>query len=314
MPLKYYGAHTGRWSGLDKVNMQNLPSRDVKKKALKNAILPPKGHVIINVDSSQIEARILVWLAGQDDVIEQFKNNEDVYSNFASRVYGKKIDKRNKTERFIGKTCILGLGYGTGWKKLQDTLKTQPPYVDVPNHEAQRYVKTYRDLNFKVTQLWKNCDKALEYLDTWETRIANGYGKPYSLDKHNSVEVSPQGLKLPNGLYIKYPELRYDTTTSQGGYVYKKRFGGEVSLWGGAVVENVVQALARIIIGEQMIRINERYKPVLTVHDAVVCVAPEEEKDEALKFIMGEMSKAPDWAPDLPITCEGEYGKSYGDC
>ena len=314
MPLKYYGAHTGRWSGLDKVNMQNLPSRDVKKKALKNAILPPKGHVIINVDSSQIEARILVWLAGQDDVIEQFKNNEDVYSNFASRVYGKKIDKRNKTERFIGKTCILGLGYGTGWKKLQDTLKTQPPYVDVPDHEAQRYVKTYRDLNFKVTQLWKNCDKALEYLDTWETRIANGYGKPYSLDKHNSVEVSPQGLKLPNGLYIKYPELRYDTTTSQGGYVYKKRFGGEVSLWGGAVVENVVQALARIIIGEQMIRINERYKPVLTVHDAVVCVAPEEEKDEALKFIMGEMSKAPDWAPDLPITCEGEYGKSYGDC
>ena len=314
MPLKYYGAHTGRWSGLDKVNMQNLPSRDVKKKALKNAILPPKGHVIINVDSSQIEARILVWLAGQDDVIEQFKNNEDVYSNFASRVYGKKIDKRNKTERFIGKTCILGLGYGTGWKKLQDTLKTQPPYVDVPDHEAQRYVKTYRDLNFKVTQLWKNCDKALEYLDTWETRIANGYGKPYSLDKHNSVEVNPQGLKLPNGLYIKYPELRYDTTTSQGGYVYKKRFGGEVSLWGGAVVENVVQALARIIIGEQMIRINERYKPVLTVHDAVVCVAPEEEKDEALKFIMGEMSKAPDWAPDLPITCEGEYGKSYGDC
>ena len=142
MPLKYYGAHTGRWSGLDKVNMQNLPSRDVKKKALKNAILPPKDNVIINVDSSQIEARILVWLSGQDDVVEQFKNNEDVYSNFASKVYGRKIDKRNKTERFIGKTCILGLGYGTGWKKLQDTLKTQPPYADVSDQEAQRYVKS----------------------------------------------------------------------------------------------------------------------------------------------------------------------------
>ena len=315
MPLKYYGAHTGRWSGLDKVNMQNLPSRDVKKKALKNAILPPKGNVIINVDSSQIEARILVWLSGQDDVVEQFRNNEDVYSNFASKVYGRKIDKRNKTERFIGKTCILGLGYGTGWKKLQDTLKTQPPYADVSDQEAQRYVKVYRDTNHTVTKLWKECDKALEYLDTWEMRQANGYGQPYYLDKHRTIKVTPKGLELPNGLLLQYPELRYDTTSSvNGGYVYKKRFGGEVSVWGGSIVENVVQALARIVIGEQMIRINERYKPVLTVHDAVVCVAAEEEKDEALKFIMDEMSKAPDWGTDLPITCEGDYASNYGDC
>jgi DNA polymerase len=314
MPLKYYGAHTGRWSGLDKVNMQNLPSRDVKKKALKNAILPPKGNVIINVDSSQIEARILVWLSGQDDVVEQFRNNEDVYSNFASKVYGRKIDKRNKTERFIGKTCILGLGYGTGWKKLQDTLKTQPPYADVSDQEAQRYVKVYRDTNHTVTKLWKECDKALEYLDTWETRLANGYGQPYYLDNHKTIRVTPKGLELPNGLLLQYPGLRYDTSTPNGGYVYKKRFGGEVSIWGGSIVENVVQALARIVIGEQMIRINERYKPVLTVHDAVVCVAAEEEKEEALKFIMDEMSKAPDWGPDLPITCEGDYASNYGDC
>ena len=314
MPLKYYGAHTGRWSGLDKVNMQNLPSRDVKKKALKNAILPPKDNVIINVDSSQIEARILVWLSGQDDVVEQFRNNEDVYSNFASKVYGRKIDKRNKTERFIGKTCILGLGYGTGWKKLQDTLKTQPPYADVSDQEAQRYVKVYRDTNHTVTKLWKDCDKALEYLDTWESRQANGYGQPYYLDKHKTIKVTPKGLELPNGLLLQYPGLRYDTTTVNGGYVYKKRFGGEVSIWGGSIVENVVQALARIIIGEQMIRINERYKPVLTVHDAVVCVAAEKEKEEALEFIMGEMSKAPDWGPDLPITCEGDYASNYGDC
>jgi DNA polymerase len=267
------------------------------------------------VDSSQIEARILVWLSGQDDVVEQFRNNEDVYSNFASKVYGRKIDKRNKTERFIGKTCILGLGYGTGWKKLQDTLKTQPPYADVSDQEAQRYVKVYRDTNHTVTKLWKECDKALEYLDTWEMRQANGYGQPYYLDKHRTIKVTPKGLELPNGLLLQYPELRYDTTSSvNGGYVYKKRFGGEVSIWGGSIVENVVQALARIVIGEQMIRINERYKPVLTVHDAVVCVAAEEEKDEALKFIMDEMSKAPDWGTDLPITCEGDYASNYGDC
>jgi len=76
----------------------------------------------------------------------------------------------------------------------------------------------------------------------------------------------------------------------------------------------VVQALARIIIGEQMIKIAGKYKPVLTVHDAIVCTAPEEEKDEALKFIMNEMSKPPKWGEDLPITCEGEYAENYGDC
>lgn len=314
IPLKYYGAHTGRWSGIDKVNFQNLPSRDVKKKALKNAILPPENHVIINVDSSQIEARVLVWLAGQEDVIKQYREGQDVYSNFASRVYGRKIDKRNKTERFVGKTCTLGLGYGTGWAKLQHTLKTQPPGADLPDHECQRLVKIYRDINYKVIQLWRDCDKALEYLNTWETRLANGYGQPYYLDKHNVIKVTPKGLELPNGLYLQYPELRWDTSESQGKFVYKKRFGGEVSIWGGSIVENVVQALARIIIGEQMIRINERYKPVLTVHDAVVCVAAESEKDEALKFIMDEMSKPPVWGKDLPISCEGGYADNYGDC
>ena len=167
IPLKYYGAHTGRWSGVDKVNFQNLPSRDVKKKALKNAILPPEKHVIINVDSSQIEARVLVWLAGQEDVVKQYREGQDVYSNFASRVYGRKIDKRNKTERFVGKTCTLGLGYGTGWATLQHTLKTQPPGAALPAHECQRVVKIYRDVNYKVIQLWRDCDKALEYLNTW---------------------------------------------------------------------------------------------------------------------------------------------------
>jgi DNA polymerase I-like protein with 3'-5' exonuclease and polymerase domains len=76
----------------------------------------------------------------------------------------------------------------------------------------------------------------------------------------------------------------------------------------------VVQALARIVIGEQMIKINEKYKPVLTVHDAVVCTAPEEGKEGALKFIMDEMSKPPEWGKDLPIACEGDFGENYGDC
>jgi DNA polymerase I-like protein with 3'-5' exonuclease and polymerase domains len=307
IPLKYYGAHTGRWSGSDKVNFQNLPSRDAKKKALKNAILPPEGHVIMNVDSSQIEARLLVWLAGQEDVTQWYREGRDVYCEFASKVYGKKIDKRNKLERAVGKTCILGLGYGTGATKLQNVLKLGAG-VEFSEQECQRLVKIYREVNDKVIQLWRECDDALNDIVSWPP------GKePYYLGAQKCVIVSPKGLRLPNGLYIYYPELEWDTSGLKGKFVYKNRFGN-VSIWGGSVVENVVQALARIVIGEQMVAISHRYRPALTVHDAVVCIAPEEEKDEALKYIMEEMSKPPAWGQDCPITCEGGYADNYGDC
>jgi DNA polymerase len=307
IPLKYYGAHTGRWSGSDKVNFQNLPSRDAKKKALKNAILPPDGHVIMNVDSSQIEARILAWLADQEDVVDQFRKGEDVYSVFASKVFNKEVSKKTPKERFIGKTCVLGLGYGTGWSKLQHTLKTSPPGANLDDDECQRLVKKYREINNKVIELWKDCDDALDHIS------GSGERNDYYLDKYKCVLVTRKGLKLPNGLYIQYPNLRWDTSESQGKWVYSKRYG-EVSIWGGSVVENIVQALARIVIGEQMIKVATKYKPVLTVHDAIVCTAPEEEKDKALKFIMDTMSVPPEWAKTLPVDCEGAYADNYGDC
>jgi len=306
IPLKYYGAHTGRWAGSDKVNFQNLPSRDVKKKALKNAIIPPKGHVILNVDSSQIEARILVWLAGQEDVVQEFRNGEDVYANFSSKVYGKKITKANKKERFVGKTCTLGLGYGTGWKKLQHTLETSGQVAKLDDTECKNLVRVYRDVNHKVIELWRECDKALE-------SIASSTDKGYYLDKHKCVHIEKGRIRLPNSMCIYYPDLRWDTSESKSGFVYKSR-RGVVNIWGGSVVENVVQALARIVIGEQMIKVAREYPVVLTVHDAIVCVAPEEEKDIALKRIMEIMSTPPEWAPDLPVACEGDYANNYGDC
>jgi DNA polymerase len=308
IPLKYYGAHTGRWAGSDKVNFQNLPSRDKKKKALKNAIVAPDNHVIINSDSSQIEARVLVWLAGQNDVVQWYREGRDVYSEFASKVYNKTITKKDATERFVGKTCTLGLGYGTGWSKLQHTLKTSPPGADLPDEECQRLVRVYRELNNKVIDLWTSCDRALEHMANWNEDM-----RPYYLGEHKCLLVTSRGIQLPNGLYISYPELRYDTSEGKGKYVYKSR-RGMISLWGGSVVENVVQALARIIVGEQMIKINDKYRPVLTVHDAIVCVATNEDKDNAIKFITDIMSTPPTWAEGLPVACEAKYGDSYGDC
>jgi DNA polymerase len=307
IPLKYYGAHTGRWAGSDKVNFQNLPSRDKKKKTLKNAVIPPDGHVVINCDSSQIEARVLVWLAGQDDVVKQFADGEDVYSVFASKIYDRPISKANPIERFVGKTCILGLGYGTGKLKLQHTLKTTPPGAVVTEDEAQSYVDTYRKANDKVIQLWKGGDAVLKDLANW------GDTKPYYYGKHNCLKVTKEGIQLPNGLYIRYPNLKWDTTESKSGHTYTSR-KGKVSIWGGAVVENVVQALARIVVGQQMLKINQRYRVALTVHDAAVCVVPEEELSSALAYIVECMSVPPDWARGLPVACEASHANSYGEC
>ena len=317
IPLKYYGAHTGRWSGMDSINAQNLPSRDKKKKALKNSITAEDGYVVINCDSSQIEARVLAWLAGQDDVVEQFANNEDVYSIFASKIYSKPISKANPVERFVGKTCILGLGFGTGAAKLQHTLQTQPPGADLTLEECEDIVKLYRNTNDKIISLWKDGDDVIKDLADWEyTNFATKEvvsKDPYWYGKHECLQITKEGIRLPNGLYIKYPQLHLNTDEAKSYHAYKSRTGMK-SIWGGALVENVVQALARIIVGEQMILINERYRPALTVHDAAVCVVPIDELEAAEKYIVDIMSKPPAWAKGLPIACEFTSGNSYGDC
>ena len=100
--LNYYGAHTGRFSGGDKLNLQNLP----RNGAIRKAITAPEGHVLVACDSSQIEARMVAYIAGQDDLVQAFREGRDVYSEFASEVYGKKVTKDDKVQRFVGKTCI----------------------------------------------------------------------------------------------------------------------------------------------------------------------------------------------------------------
>jgi len=307
VPLKYYGAHTGRWSGSDKINFQNLPSRDVKKKALKKGIIPPEGYLVINSDSSQIEARVLAWLAGQDDVVKQFADGEDVYSVFASSIYERPISKKDPIERFVGKTCILGLGYGTGSLKLQHTLATTPPNVKLDAEECKRIVDVYRDKNDKIIDLWHEADRLLEDM------MNKKFDKPLSFGQHGCVFYDAEGIILPNNLRIRYPNLRRAEKDGKSQIVYDSR-RGEISIWGGGVVENIVQALARIIVGTQMVEINEKYRVALTVHDAAVVVVEEDKVDIALEVITGLMFKPPTWASGLPVACEAKAGATYGDC
>jgi DNA polymerase len=311
VPLKYYGAHTGRWSGLDSVNFQNLPSRDKAKKSLKNSIVAPDGHYIINCDSSQIEARVLAWLAGQDEVVKAFAEKRDIYCEDATKAFGREITKADVMERFVGKTMRLGLGYGTGAIKLQRTLTLGG--ADLGEDKCVEMVNSWRESNDKIVALWRAADRVLDDLIDWPSDNEGGPTDFIHLGKHKCLTVDPTGIKLPNGLYIRYPGLRTKQEKDRLSKIYTSR-KGDVNLWGGGVVENVVQALARIVVGEQMLKIQERYPIALTVHDAAVPVVKKAELAEALAFVTETMSTPPSWAPGLPVACEAKYGRSYGEC
>ena len=304
IPLRYYAAHTGRWGGDDKVNMQNLP----RSSPLRDAIVAPDGYLIVDSDSSQIEARTLAWLAEQNDLVEAFDNGEDVYKIMASAIYGKDQEKITKDERFVGKTTILGAGYGMGAAKFKAQLKTFN--VDLSEEECKRIITVYRETYPRIPQLWKQAGNAL-------LAIANEQTAPLGREGALAVEGS-KGIRLPNGLYVKYPNLRrWVNDQGKEELVYDTKKGKAVipnRIYGGKVIENVCQALARIAIAEQMLLIAKKYKVVMTVHDAIACIVPENERDTGREFVELCMRIRPKWAPDLPLNCESGVGVSYGTC
>lgn len=304
VPLRYYAAHTGRWGGDDKVNLQNLP----RASTLKYAMIAPAGYVILDSDSSQIEARTLAWLAGQNDLVQAFDDGEDVYKIMASAIYNKPIESITKDERFVGKQTILGAGYGMGAAKFQAQLKNFG--VEVTLDEAKRIIDTYRLTYPQIVELWKDAGEALKaILQKQKTHLGRG--------DFLSVQGA-DGIILPNGLRLKYPNLRlYENEEGKTEIVYDTKKGKATipnRIYGGKVIENVCQALARIIIGEQMLMIAKKYRVVMTVHDAIAIIVPAAEAEVAKEYVELCMRLRPQWALELPLNCEAGYGTSYGDC
>ena len=304
VPLRYYAAHTGRWGGDDKLNLQNLP----RNSPLKDYIIAPEGYLMVDSDSSQIEARTLAWLAEQNDLVEAFDRGEDVYKIMASAIYGKDISEITKDERFVGKTTILGCGYGMGAAKFQTQLKNFN--VAITLDEAKRIIDTYRTTYPKITELWKSAASALKaVLQNQQTTLGRGGVL--------KIEGS-KGILLPNALYLRYPNLRIlQNDEGKSELVYDTKKGKAViptRIYGGKVIENVCQALARIVIGEQMLMVAKKYRVVMTVHDAIACIAPEDEIERATEYVEMCMRTRPNWGMDLPLNCEAGHGLSYGEC
>ena len=316
IPLRYYAAHTGRWGGDDKVNMQNLP----RKSPLKKAIRAPEGFTFIDCDSSQIEARTLAWLAGQNDLVEFFdKNNAEVaagvekkdmqydpYKIMASQIYGIPVGEVTDDQRFVGKTTILGCGYGMGPDKFKAQLKTFN--VDMDLEECKRIIRVYRETYPMIPLLWRQAGEALD-------AMANNQTAPLGRDGVLLV-CGAEGIKLPNGLRLRYENLRWVMQPNgKNEMVYDQKKGRAVltsRIYGGKCVENICQALARIVIGEQMLMVARRLRVVMTVHDAVGAIAPTKAADEARTFVEQCMRIRPKWAGLLPLNCESKMGASYG--
>ena len=592
--LNYYGAHTGRFSGGDKLNLQNLPSRG--NTTIRRALKAPEKQSLIACDSSQIEARMVAWVAGQDDLVQAFREKRDVYSEFASEVYGRTITKADKTERFVGKTCIaegtlvlshkgwkpiemittddllwdggewvchhgllnngikptlnlcgvwltpdhlvwsgrqwlearsvvadedilyqvldtgaenlplqatllasdkefphsscdvtatvpstqsttiiskiskalgalfapkkqrlqnaigctakqwqtmttglaysivslrqslaatrhpagrtnitasavsecapsgalteqsscgtsrpsmdgtirlsrwiastwtgttrraisasyreaitsttsaksqtskrvydilnsgsksrftvltdagpvivhncvLGLGYGMGAEKFRRTLEIGQGGISVKIdiNEAERIVRLYRQKNWKIVQFWQQCGNALR-------NILQGVAR----ELHQQITCDAEGIRLPNGFYIRYPALREtangfeyisDARSYQKAVVNRLTGGPKVELpwtriYGGKVTENIVQALAALVIREQMSAAGQHFKVAFQVHDEIIVAVPDSRVETAEAKLIEIMSTPPKWAPDLPVACESGAAKNYGD-
>ena len=288
--LRYGGAHTHRLSGEWKLNMQNLP-RDKTKSKLRAALRAPPGHKLVTADLSQIEARLVAVLARQDALVEAFRRGEDVYASFASIVFGRNVNKiSDPNERFIGKVGILSLGYGAGVNRFYQMVTSQARQYNIPleglfdMRTAEKTVNTYRSLFARIPAAWKTLDVHLQY------RINGGNQTPALF---GPVAISSGQIKLPNSMTLRYQQ-------------------GDQSLYGAKLLENISQALARIVIMQAAVRLDKLgYRFVLQSHDELVFAVPETQVEIAKKIILDEMVRPPEWLPGLPLAAEVGVGDNY---
>lgn len=293
--LNYAGAHTLRWSGGNKLNLQNLPRKGI----LRLSIMAPEGHKLVIFDLSQIEARFVVLFAEQMDIVDAFASGEDVYVKMAARIYNKPESEITDDERFIGKICILGMGYGMGWKRLQLTLRLgfMGRVMDLSPEFARLIVNTYRSVNIHVVRMWDRLNALLH-------QMAYNKDLDYSI---GPVTFQYRTILLPNGAVLKYPGL----TADEDSITYQSR-NGKTYIWGGMLLENIIQALARCVIGEQMLAIQDLGYFVATMtHDEIVTIVPNALAEQAYEEIETIMTTPPTWAPDLPLAVEGAYDDRY---
>jgi DNA polymerase I-like protein with 3'-5' exonuclease and polymerase domains len=295
--LLYYAAHTGRYGGAEKINLQNLPQPHKSK--IRYCLRAPAGFVVMGADLSQIEPRLGAWLSGEAAILDAFRSGADIYGQFGSRLYGRPITRADKRERFLAKTAVLGLQYGMGAIKYVGTCRAQEN-IKVELGEATKVVGIYRDTYSRIPQLWRTLDDMLGIMST-----------PGACAKLGPLTFRHESVELPNGMFLYYLHLE---STLEG---YQYLFGRELrTIWGGKLMENIIQALANIVIKEYMLKIRRALglRPALQVHDELVYIFGKEYIEPYSAEIRRIMTAPMSWCAEAPIDVEINYGNSFGDC
>jgi DNA polymerase len=340
VPLNYYGAHTGRWSASkgSGLNLQNLK----RGSFLRQAIKAPKGKTLVVCDLAQIEPRVLAYLADYENLLEIFTSGQDAYASFGAQMFN--IPGLTKTShsdlRQSAKSALLGCGYGMGWASFSAQLLTgflgAPPTLytkdfakqlgvteqtvadflaweknlellgKIPHTcttkellihalAAKEIINKYREAAYPVVGFWNLCNSLIKH--------SLSEGKPY---QHKCLTFEKERIILPSGLALRYPDLRLENAQWVYGSDSKK-------LYGGKLTENIVQAVARCVMTDGMLRIQEKYPCVLTVHDEVVALVPEDDAEEAEKWVLAQMVMDPEYMKGIPLDAEASSAKRYGD-
>ena len=284
--LKYYGAHTGRWSGDAGFNVQNMPREAQFGVDLRGMFVPRPGHTFIISDLGQIEQRVLSWLAGDNRMMEVLETGVSVYEAHARATMGwtgGSLKHENPQLYRLAKARVLGLGYGAGAAVFVQIAKTMAG-LDIEMSQAQRVVAEYRRTNPLITDLWRRLDRA----------FALAQGRDFN-------------LPLPSGRCLIYRNVQ----RAGSGYSAEVQ-GRRVSFFGGKLTENLTSATARDVLGHILLRLADAgLRVVLHVHDEVVVEVPTAELDTAVHKVESIMTTTPDWLTGLPLSAETFTSTQY---
>jgi DNA polymerase len=287
--LKYYGAAiTGRWSGGDGLNLQNLNSKDTAGGVdLRGLLIPAPGKVFIISDLSQIEPRCMAVISGDEDMLAFLRSGADLYEAHARATMGytdaRPLKDTDKNLRALAKARTLGLGYGCAAEKFVTVAKIMAG-LNISRSESERIVAEFREQNPKIVGLWDRTGR--KFADAAKKAVCT--------------------LKLRSGRVLRYFK-------PEGGEAVPVKGKPRKRFYGGLLVENLIQATARDVLADMVLKIEAAGIPVvLTVHDEVVCEVAEDRAQEALGLIERIMSTPPEWMPALPVACEAKIEERYG--
>lgn len=303
VPLKYAGATVShRWSGVDGINLQNLP----RTSPLRNAICAPKGMKIVAADLSNIELRLAYWFAKSYGKIDQINNGIDLYKQSAADITRIPYDEVDKDLRFIFKVVNLSGIYGVGPAKMHSIL--QQGGVNKKLAEVTNIVYSYREANPELIRAWADAGTMLEAVRD---------NKNYSMGNGNIIHSIKEGMMKPNGMALGLPNLRkIRGENGRDSWVYDKLMGRTIIpeyIHPSKTFQRCIQSLARDIIGEQLVAVAKKYDVVMTIHDELVMLCPEDDVDNCVAYVTKCMTTAPTWCPDLPLGCEVGVGDNYGE-